>query len=436
MRRRKFIVFPSLYGCRTWIVIGAFILAAINIRLSLILSSSSITPHEASKYHHSLNDIPRYLPGSKTHRIETEEQDLLNSLSYYVQGEWISCARNDTLLVESKRTSRRDELFRIEGIIDQNRSSKCKGWENELLRFVPKRLVPFNHNESDPVSEKYLVHSDYRHFSPQQAAACLRNQRILFLGDSHMRNTWRGVLDVLTGTLDDSYERWDGYYRGSTRIWPLNSTAANLLPPSLLPRNNDHSRIGVSQSCQFRNRTIHGHASVLEKAEWSDLWECMGRNELNRVRKQFDLREMDYIPNIIQNNITIHASWCAGSFREGLDTNPNVQNYCTDASFFPSRSIGENTSHLEQLLTSHHYDLVLVGFHNHDIKREHCKNAKDEMVCRERLVEDLYRNTQKFAAFARAKRIPIVWMTVSFHYFYQCWFELAYISPGMCRVAL
>jgi hypothetical protein len=66
---------------------------------------------------------------------------------------------------------------------------------------------------------------------------------------------------------------------------------------------------------------------------------------------------------------------------------------------------------LKALLTRHKYDLVVVGYHVHDVKQEHCRKARDADECRKQLGEKLIQNTEKFASWAAEHKIPLLWVT-------------------------
>lgn len=51
----------------------------------------------------------------------------------------------------------------------------------------------------------------YHSFTPEEAQQCLASKRVLFVGDSHMRNTWRGTNDLVAGVDCNNYYRWDGH---------------------------------------------------------------------------------------------------------------------------------------------------------------------------------------------------------------------------------
>jgi hypothetical protein len=60
------------------------------------------------------------------------------------------------------------------------------------------------------------------------------------------------------------------------------------------------------------------------------------------------------------------------------------------------------------------YDLVIAGFHVHDIKMGNCKTPgrpKDQDECRQELGRELIQNAEEMAKFAQNHGIPLLWIT-------------------------
>jgi len=226
--------------------------------------------------------------------------------------------------------------------------------------------------------------SSYQLYTPSQTQECLHNQKILFMGDSHVRNLWRALLDVSTGGSSDNYYRWD--YEDH----PFNKTAH--LPNTLYTRGNDHTKVGVPNACSLRAN----YREVLQnntEAHFGDLWNCTSGYRLDR--RKHDLREISVLPET-----TIHATWCASALREALG-----KTKCRDG---PGTFANDGGLSLLESLGSD-YDFIVTGFHAHDIKGANCN--KKETNCRQRLSEELIANTKKFAEYVQAHSLPVVWAT-------------------------
>ncbi|GAX21394.1 hypothetical protein FisN_28Lh084 [Fistulifera solaris] len=230
------------------------------------------------------------------------------------------------------------------------------------------------------------------------------------IGDSHMRNFWRAMMDVLVGNNQHDYHRWDGYQNWEdfpTHIrW---DEVDQFLPNAMYARMNDHSKIGVQGGCHFipkgnRDSNITGVGHY---------WSCLSARDINEARQDFDLRRLK--SNVtVAYNITIDASWCASSFRAGLDDRADVRGEeCRDARQIYTREKGEEKSYLERLLSQSTYDTVIMGHHVHDIKREYCssKAEADIRPCREQLGKDIIRNAENFASWAKENKINLLWVT-------------------------
>ena len=353
------------------------------------------------------------------------EGDLLRSLSYYIDGAWLYCGEtggksNTSTFASLKVTyglhGRTQKLIHFEAATQTDRCANDS--PSEHLRFVPTVLLPItcrdhdvhcNTEHSTNATVSLPARLEFQHFASEEAVKCLRNQRILMIGDSHMRNLWRALMDVLTDNFEHDYHRWDGYQ--DWQDFPTNITwdqVDQFLPNAMYARMNDHSKIGVTGACTFISKEERNpNATGLGR-----YWNCMSAKGVNEVRKKFDLRRLEN--NVTStNNITIDASWCASSFQVGLEGNAAVRGgECRDTRGFFARDKGDSTSYLERLLSETTYDAVILGHHVHDIKREHCLKAGiDPLNCRKELGIDLIRNTERFASWAKENKINLVWVT-------------------------
>ncbi|GAX25609.1 hypothetical protein FisN_28Hh084 [Fistulifera solaris] len=354
--------------------------------------------------------------------VSTEPEELLKSLSYYVDGEWVYCGEEDGDNLTTSAFSSLNVVYGQQGrkkkLVHFQADSNTEGCNDhsslEPLRFVPKSLLPIatsckdhdTHCSNERQSKEPLsipAGVELKRFSSQQAAQCLRNQRILMIGDSHMRNFWRAIMDVLVGNNQHDYHRWDGYQKWQD--FPTNISwdeVDQFLPNAMYARMNDHSKIGVQGGCYFIPK---GHRDM-NVTGVGHYWSCLSARNINEARKDFDLRRLESNVTVVYN-ITIDASWCASSFRAGLDDRAEVRGEeCRDARQIFTREKGEDKSYLQRLLSQNSYDTVIMGHHVHDSKAE-----ADVRPCREELGKDLIKNAEKFASWATENNINLVWVT-------------------------
>jgi hypothetical protein len=348
---------------------------------------------------------------SAEQKIQNAQRRALTSLNYYVYGDWVVAGDNNisslalALHVEADYTSNSSQ-----GNLD-------------AFSFVPRRLLPIpsdnlttsNETNANSTMEELkpivLEHGvGFHRFTFHEARSCLANKKILLLGDSHMRNIWRALNDLLTdhATFPHDYRRWDGYQRALTDPLPSPLTSAlaeALLPNSLYARGNDHSKIGVPGYCVLKNDT---------SSDSEYFYTCPGAK-----RRSNDLRTLD-CDACKMHNIELDASWCASAFIQLLDKDPSgkTNGYgCRDSRKVYTRTKPQTSNQLENLLleSNQTYDLVVAGFHAHDIKMANCKTPgrpKDQDECRQELGWELLQNAEIMAKFfAQDKRVPLLWIT-------------------------
>lgn len=195
-------------------------------------------------------------------------ESLLKSLSHYVDGEWLfrgesganfNSSAFPSLKVVYGQQGRKKKLVHFQAATQTN--GHMDDSPSEPLRFVPTFLLPITCPDQDVhcknehtshESESIPINMEVQHLTPQQVAQCLRNQRILMIGDSHMRNLWRALMDVLVGNFQHDYHRWDGYQ--AWQDFPMHISwdhVDQFLPNTMYARMNDHSKIGVQGACSF-----------------------------------------------------------------------------------------------------------------------------------------------------------------------------------------
>jgi hypothetical protein len=345
--------------------------------------------------------------------IQNEQRRALTSLAYYVDGDWV-VAGDDNI----------SSLALAQELKADYTSNSSQG-NLDALYFVPRQLLPIptdNLTTSNETNAKSTMEElkpidlehgvEFHRFTSNEARSCLANKKILLLGDSHMRNTWRALNDLLTdhATLPHDYRRWDGYQLALTDPLPsplTNALAEALLPNSLFARGNDHSRIGVPGACVLKNDT---------SSDSENFYRCQSQGTMKRRRN--DLRTLD-CDACKMHNIELDASWCASALVELLNKDPSGKTNgagCRDARKVYTRTKPQTSNQLENLLLESNktYDLVLAGFHAHDIKVGNCKTPgrpKDADECRQELNRELLQNAEKLAKFAQDHGIPLLWIT-------------------------
>ena len=75
----------------------------------------------------------------------------------------------------------------------------------------------------------------------------------------------------------------------------------------------------------------------------------------------------------------------------------------------------QKVSQFEQLLSNKTYDLVLAGFHVHDIAAYNCHGdmPQDADECIPELRKQLLQNAEKLASYAKEKKIKLLWSMVA-----------------------
>jgi hypothetical protein len=358
--------------------------------------------------------------------IQNEQRQALNSLAYYVDGDWV--------VAGGKNISSLAAALHVGGGEGSKNHSRADFTSNssqgklDALYFVPRRLLPIpsdnlttsnetNHANANSTTEELdsiiLEHGvEFHRFTFHEARSCMANKKILLLGDSHMRNIWRALNDLLTdhGTPPHDYHRWDGYQLALTDPLPSPLTSAlaeALLPGALFARSSDHSRIGVPGACVLKNDT---------SSDSENFYTC--QSQKNMKRRSNDLRTLD-CDACKMHNIELDASWCASSLTPLLNKDPSGKtngDVCRDSRNAYTRTKPQTSSQLEHLLLESNptYDLVVAGFHVHDVKMANCKapgRPKDHDECRQELSRELIQNAEEMAKFAQDHGIPLLWIT-------------------------
>jgi hypothetical protein len=365
---------------------------------------------------------------SPEQNIQNEQRRALTSLTYYVDGDWVVAGDNNisSLALALHVEETKKHLLSVETVMQQESradyTSNSSQGNLDALYFVPRRLLPIpsdnltTSNETNanstleelkPIVLKHGV--EFHRFTVNEARSCMANKKVLLLGDSHMRNIWRALNDLLTdhATLPHDYRRWDGYQLALTDPLPSPLTSAlaeKLLPNTLFARANDHSKIGVPGACVLKNGT---------SSDSETFYTC--QSSFTVKRRSNDLRTLD-CDACKMHNIELDASWCASALIQLLKKDPSGKTNigCRDTRNF--RPKPQTSNQLENLLLESKpaYDLVVAGFHAHDIKMANCKTPgrpKDQDECRQELNRELIQNAEEMAKFAQDHGIPLLWIT-------------------------
>jgi len=354
---------------------------------------------------------------------QKQRQRALISLEYNFGGEWV-------------RTDGRKDS-------DSFNMTNDMQYGSDLVTFVPKhvRKIPakslqqvvaeetafYNRNKSlDPTIDFTSVNTlrsqqipaqfpneassvppavNFHHYTPEETQQCLKNKRILMVGDSHMRNLWRGLMDSVVGMTCNSYERWDGY----------EDLPDHLAFPVHVPEewgNNHHfphlqSAAGRLDHCRLKNateRTFQGLRTY---------YQCP-----RSTGKYFDLDERSFPCTACkENNFQVSFSNCALSLQNVLASDPTGKTQGEVCRMNPNQhvfEIGNTTSQWERMLDyKEPYDLIIAGFHTHDIKKDNCKGVRDWKTCRREKGHQLLENADKFAKMAADRKADMIWVTVN-----------------------
>lgn len=396
---------------------------------------------------------------SKMSKRARSQSKALNSMSYYVEGDWVVVANDNVSTNQNASHTTTATALTFEGM-----SIRCckniysidvlnnVSYDQNLdpVYYIPRRLIPIptsyepetetdpdpllaNHNHTDTSEVEANNNTQhevppiidleegvkYHRFTANEAQSCLANKRILILGDSLLRNVWRALNDIVTGgPPQHDYLRWDGYQKALTSSdvlpQPLTTELAHqLLPRSLMARANDHTSIGVSNVCTVKEEWYIDQLS--NTTDPNDIYKCWQEGV---KREKNDLRNL-HCDACRENNITLEDSWCASSMINILDKDVNGTSDgpgCRDGKGSCLWKKPQTISQFEQLLSNKTYDLVLAGFHNHDIAAYNCQRKdmpEDVNECIEELRKQLIENAQKIASYAEEKNIKLLWSTLT-----------------------